>query len=426
MEKKIVKNLPSSPGVYLFLKNKEILYIGKSINIKSRVASHLENAKVDTKESLIVNQATVIQYQLTESDFKAILLESSLIKKHQPKYNARLKDGKSNLYLKITIKDKYPKVFVCRQENDKKSLYFGPFSSQKITLELIREVRKIVPFCTQKKISKRACFYSKIGLCNPCPNEINYLQNNNLKKTLLKQYRQNIKNLLKILEGKENKVLEQLNYQLDQLTKEEKYEQAINIRNKIYRLKNLIGQKVFSESSDIESFLPEKSLTSLELLLNKYFSDIKKIIRIEAYDISHLAQTNITGSMVVFTNGIPNKNDYRRFRIRQLKKLSDLDQLKEIIVRRFNNDWPRPDLIVIDGGKPQIRTVIRTFKEIGLTIPTIGIAKNPDRLVIAKSDLPTVRLPLYHPGFNLVRAIRDESHRFAKKYHLLLRKKGVV
>jgi len=426
MEKKVVKNLPSSPGVYLFLKNNKILYIGKSVNIKSRVASHLENAKVDTKESLIVNQANDLQYHLTESDFKAVLLESSLIKKYQPKYNARLKDGKSNLYIKITIKDKYPKVVICRQENDKKSLYYGPFSSQKITLELVREIRRVVPFCTQTKLSKHVCFYNKIGLCQPCPNGIEQTQDINLKKNLTKLYKLNIRNLIRILDGKENKVLNQLNFQLSLLIKEEKYEQAINIRNKIYRLKNLIGKKVFLESSDIEYFLPEKSITSLYELLTTLFPNLKNLKRIEAYDISHLAQTNITGSMVVFANGVPDKKEYRKFRIKQLKKLSDFDQLKEIIVRRFNNPWPRPDLIVIDGGKPQLRAVIKVFNKIALDIPTIGIAKNPDRLIIAKQDLPMVRLPLYHPGFNLIRAIRDESHRFAKKYHLLLRKKGVV
>src|SRR3989339_2209941 len=165
-------NLPNTIGIYIFKKDDVINYIGKSVNIKARVLSHLENAKLDNKENLIINNSNKIEVITTESEFKALLLEAKLIRELQPKYNSIWKDDKSPLYIKITSKDEFPKVFVTRKESDNQSLYFGPFSSVKMVEKIINDIRRIVPFCTQKNISKKACFYSKIGLCNPCPNEI--------------------------------------------------------------------------------------------------------------------------------------------------------------------------------------------------------------------------------------------------------------
>ncbi len=143
----------------------------------------------------------------------------------------------------------------------------------------------------------------------------------------------------------------------------------------------------------------------------------------ECYDISNLSQKEATASMVVFTDGLADKSQYRKFRIKDKKLQSDFDMLEEVIKRRFNNDWDRPDLLVVDGGRPQVRRVSQVLRELHITIPLIGIAKHPDRLVISVENLPIVRPPVHSLGFGMVRAIRDESHRFAKKYHLLLRNK---
>ena len=143
-------NLPNSTGVYFFKKKNKILYIGKAVSIKARVLSHLENAKLDQKEALIVKNSDYIEYYLTDSEFKALLLESSLIQKYQPKYNLRWKDNKSYLYIKVTIKDEFPKIFSVRRENDGKSLYFGPFQSQKDVEEILKMIRK-----TKKNIQCR-------------------------------------------------------------------------------------------------------------------------------------------------------------------------------------------------------------------------------------------------------------------------------
>src|SRR3990167_10571679 len=129
--KKQLTSLPSTFGVYIFKKNKETLYVGKSINIKVRVASHLENAKLDRKEFLIVSGANRLEIRQTENEFAALILESELIKKFHPKYNVIWRYNKSYLYIKITIKEEFPKVLFSRKENDGKSLYFGPFSGSR-------------------------------------------------------------------------------------------------------------------------------------------------------------------------------------------------------------------------------------------------------------------------------------------------------
>ncbi len=425
IEKRQVEDLPPSVGVYLFKKRDEVLYVGKSINIKARVKSHLENAKLDRKESLIIENSDRLETVVVENEFKALILESVLIKKYHPKYNVIWKDGKSYLYIKVTANETCPKILLSRKEDDKKSLYFGPFSSVKVTESLIDDIRHIIPFCTQKKLSKAPCFYSKINLCHPCPNFIEK-QEIIYKKELIKLYKKNIRRVIKILKGGVADILNGLYRHLKSLGKQENYEEAIKIRSKIFRLERLINhptsgletvRELSSQKNNLDIFIKE---------LKKYFPQLKKIQRIEAYDISNLRESNQVGSMVVLTGGIVDKKEYRRFRIKNQKLKSDFGRLEEIIKRRFKNSWPAPDLIIVDGGRPQVRIIMETLLRVDRKIPVLGIAKNPDRLVIGSTGYPTVRFPQTNPAFNIIRLVRDESHRFAKKYHLYLRKRDFL
>lgn len=421
IEKKLIDNLPSEVGVYLFKKNDLVLYVGKSVNIKARVKSHIENAKLDKKESLIINNSDIVDYIKTDNEFNSLILESQLIKKYHPKYNVIWKDGKNYLYIKVTVKDEFPKILLSRIGYDGKSKYFGPFSSVKVTESLINDIRHIIPFCTKDKLSNTPCFYSKIDLCSPCPNFINHLKNVEERRNLKKLYRKNIRKVIGMLNGNVIKILNSYYRMLKDFSKQQDYEEAIKIRNKIYRLERLINHPI-SDNLNLE-FLNNKQ-KNLDVFLKelvKYFPELVKLSRIEAYDISNLKESNQTGSMVVLTNGQLDKKEYKRFRIKNLRLKSDFGRMKEIIDRRFKNNWPKPNLIIVDGGKPQVRVVISTLRTQDITIPVLGIAKNPDRLVIGTVGLPTIRFPQTNPAFNLIRLIRDESHRFAKKYHLFLR-----
>jgi excinuclease ABC subunit C len=410
-------------GLYLFKNNRATNYIGKSVNIKARVLSHLENAKLDNKERLIIENSNKIETIITDSEFKALILEAKLIREFQPKYNSIWKDDKSPLYIKITFNEEFPKILITRRESNKQSLYFGPFSSVKMVEKIINDIRHIIPFCTQKKISKNACFYSKIGLCSPCPNEINNCRGEKACLALKRQYKRNIKQIISILNGNVKKIVKDLNQQLKILKKNNQFEQAIIIRNKIFRFNRLLNLK-----DDLVFFLNknEKKLDEMFVILKKYFPQLKKLGRIETYDISNLGLKQVVGSMVVMKNNQIDKKEYRKFKIKQIGLNSDIDRLKEVINRRFQQNWTIPDLIILDGGRPQIKAILKTLHFNKRDIPLIGIAKNPDRIIIGVEGYPNLFLQNDSKVLNIIRLLRDESHRFARKYHLFLRSKDFL
>lgn len=427
-----INELPATTGIYIFRSGDELTYIGKSVNLKARLLSHLENAKIDAKEAAIIQNSDRIDCIITDSEFKALLLESQLIQNHKPKYNARWRDDKSPLYIKITLKDEYPKIYSTRKEFDKKSLYFGPFPSVRSVYEILREIRRVFPFCTQKNITKRACFHSKIGLCSPCPNAIEQIQDSRFKIQEKRMYRRNIRNIIKVLDGKTDPVLSGLYTELKDLAKQERFEEALVIRNKIMRFENLLHRKLFSPDTVPTYNASTESTSNLIHLLQEFYPQLTELHRIECFDISNFAQKEATASMVVYTDGLVDKKAYRRFKIRDQKLQSDFEMMDEVLGRRLkrgkdlDSRWPMPNLLIVDGGKPQVRVAMKVLEKYELSVPLIGIAKNPDRLVIADEKLTTIRPSIHQLGFNLVRSLRDESHRFAKKYHVYLRNKKLL
>lgn len=420
-----IKDLPSASGIYRFLHKGKPIYVGKSVNIKTRVLSHIRAAEFSKKESLIINNADDVDYQITIGDFDAIILEAKLIKKYKPKYNIVLKDDKQFLYLKITIKDEYPKVYPVRKEFDHKSLYFGPFNSATTTQKLIYYLRRAVPFCTQKKLGKQACFYSKIGLCSPCPSMINR-QPDDLKKTLKKQYKSQIKLLVKILNGESKKVVADLQNMLNRQVEDQDFESAIQTRDTIMAIQTIFQSRNFDTHLEREYEKSESVNTEVVDFLKKAFDKeiISEDYRIECFDMSTLFGENSTGSMVVFENGSLNLSQYRRFKIKSNAK-SDIERMQEVLKRRFANTlWSQPDLLIIDGGKPQLRIVSQVLSDLMINIPLLGIAKNPDRIVYTGTN--THKIKRTSILFKTIQLLRDESHRFAKKYHLLLRHKKIM
>lgn len=412
-----VKALPESIGLYLFKNKSGYLYIGKSLNIQERVRNHIERIQIDAKENAIYTNSEEIEYIICSSELHALVLESELIQKYLPPYNIIWKDNKSYLYIKIPMRDPYPRVQLVRREQDGKSLYFGPFSSSRDVRFLLRSIRKVVPFCMQKQPHKKPCFYSKIGLCDPCPGGE---QTEDTKRL----YRKQIRMVVRILKGDAEVILKTLRKQMDVASKNEKYEEAIAIRNRLLSLEQLIHLRSFEQFEYSTAYDPENALHNLHLLLNGVLKTEEIALkRIECYDISNLMQQEATASMVVATDGILDKSQYRKFKIKQTG-VSDFKMLTEAIIRRMKNDWPRPDLLIVDGGTPQVVTIDKVLRSLGLTIPLIGIAKHPDRIVAyANGDTKTFKISSHNEGFKLIQQLRDESHRFAKKYHTHLRGK---
>ncbi|MEI6690352.1 MAG: GIY-YIG nuclease family protein [bacterium] len=429
--------VPLLCGVYRYWAGDKIIYVGKSVTLKARLNGHAQNARFDSKERAIVTGATHVDYTTTDNEFKALLLEAELIKKHQPVYNRVLKDDKSYLYIVINIKDKFPKPKLLRATdlNSQSTTYnsslrsFGPFPSTQIAESVLKSIRRLIPFCIQKSVGKRSCFYSHLGLCSPCPSMIDQLFDADEKRRLQKLYRHNIFRILKILEGNIKPVIKALTVEMSKASKKNDYENALIIRNKINSFEQYINTHSFSDKRILSYHSADSALTSLRLHLGLGDGPLG---RIECYDASHSAFSDAVVAMVVATDGELDRGQYRRFRLKRVTNKSDFDQLEEALIRRLRrSDWPRPDLLVIDGGAPQLRKLQMALDQIENPPMMIGLAKHPDHLVIPHFDdsnrrsitYKNVELPLNDHGFNLLQSLRDEAHRFGNQYRIILEKK---
>jgi len=417
--------LPPLPGVYLYKdKNNKIIYIGKAINLKKRVSQYFK--KTDTlgpKTQELVKNIAKIDYKIVGSEIEALVLESSLIKKHQPKYNIQLKDNKSFLY--ITIHKNY--IETTRRTGD-----FGPFPNGGQVKYLLKILRRNFPFYTRPTHPK-TCLYCHLGLC---PKDE-------------KENKKNINIIKKILQGKTKTLQKKLEKQLKEFIKLEKYEEAIinrNILNSInYITSGWKNISTLTENIQLSTDLTLQSTNELELLL-----DIPQINRIECYDISQLGHKYFVGAMSVFQNGKLDPSQYRKFRIKspflpapqrrgqrgmsvgqgdfEGFKPNDPAMLREIITRRLNHpEWTYPDLIVLDGGLPQL-SILNKFPFCqrgkpafgGKGICFIGLAKKQETIV--RQEGIEINLPKHSLGLQLLQKLRDEAHRFANKYRRSLMK----
>ena len=410
--KKEIAGLPGSPGVYIFLDaGREIIYVGKSKSIKKRVSSYFQNKNLGEKTGLLVKKISNIKYIKVESEFEALLLEAELIRKKQPFFNFQAKDDKSPLYIKIT-KEKIPLVSLVRKPQISNGDFVkGPFPSARVTRSLLRTVRRIFPYCHHKN-PKKPCLYVHLGLC---PFPYASAQNKN-------HYLKNIKAIKKLLSGKSKVLLKSLIAYMHKLASLEKFEEAQNIKKQIEKIEYML-----SDFRDPMEFLTQPTLVddlaAARLQSLKAELGLLKIPRrIECYDISNTAGKEATGSMAVFENGQSQKSQYRKFRIKFKNTPDDYQMIREVLTRRFNNNWPKPDLIVIDGGRGQLNAALSALDEKGVNIPTVAIAKKFEEIYLAQKPLP-LRLEKQNPARQVIQATRDEAHRFAISYHRLLRSK---
>lgn len=419
----LYSRLVETAGVYLFLNQEKFpIYIGKAINLRARIKQHFTN-KDDAKEQLIAKNTAYLKIIETNSEFAALVLEANLIGKYLPKYNAVGRDNKSRLYIVIT-KDEYPKLALERRQNFKHSdhqFIFGPLNSAQTGRALLRRLRQITPFCTEKRLSSKPCFYSQIGLCSPCPNQIISEASKATQQKLKKQYLKNIARAKKILQGDGQKILADLKTELASLSEELRYEEAILVRNRLHYLellfqKRLVFDQRLSEPNYIEA-LRFQEVEELRVALS-----FAKLERVECYDISNLNFKEATASMVVFNKGKAIPDEYRRFKIKGARRF-DPEMLLEVVVRRLaHRNWSYPDLIMIDGGSPQLLKVIPDLKQRYADLPLIvGLAKRPDRLLLLK-ELGIEMPQLGQGALRFLARMRDEAHRFAKKYHIFLRR----
>ena len=406
-----LKNLPNTPGVYIFKNGQDkIIYIGKANNLKNRVSSYFQKSSLYPKTAAMVSQIADLSFIEVISEIEALILEANLIKKYKPYFNVRLKDDKDYLYVKIT-KEEFPKILLARKKDLKDAYkYFGPFPEGTQVRKIIKTLRKVFPYSTCTPNAKRACFYYHIGQClGVCINKVTPIE-----------YRRMIRRFISFMSGNKDRVIVSLAREMKRQSYLQNYEKALTLKKQIGMI-GYITQPIGKVESYIENPNLIEEIRENQLLdLAKDLGLKSKIDRIECYDISHFMGFYTAGSMVVLSKGAPDKAEYRRFRIKDVVGIDDYASMKEVLRRRFRNDWQTPDLVVIDGGKGQLSAALEVFSELGVTHPVIGLAKREEQVYLPGEKEP-LTLKRTDKSLQIIQLIRDEAHRFALKYHRKMR-----
>lgn len=409
--KKQLRKIPDKPGVYIFKSSEgQILYVGKAACLKKRINSYFNKTKKQEKVAKLLENTDKLDYILTSNEAEALLVENKLIKKETPRYNVMYRDDKSYPLIEITF-HKFPRVYVTRGKENENSIYLGPFTNVKLLKEGLSYLRKIIPFRTCKNLPKKACLDYYIGLC-PAPCE---------GKITPEKYRENVNKVKIYLQGDKKELINKLEKEMKELSNKKKYERAADIRDKIKALTKI--------AADIDSSGINAVLYKIKQKLN--LSNIP--VHIEAFDISNISGKQAVGSMVVFKNGKPYKKGYRRFKIKQEgpdkdRTIDDYRMMEEVLRRRYirilKEEKQLPDLVVIDGGKGHLNIAIRILRKLGIEnrIDIISIAKKFDYIFHIEGN--KIRPYKLNPEeLKILQQVRDESHRFANKYHHILRSK---
>ena len=403
--------IPRLPGVYLF-KNRfdEIIYIGKAKSLKERVASYFTQRNLDWKIDALINEYEVIEHIVTHTEQDALLLEAQLIQAHTPKFNVLLKNGQPFIYLMFT-KEKLPRCILIRNKKQK-GIYFGPFLHKKHARNVYDYIMKTFSlYWCARKISG-GCLNYHLGFCaGNCIDSFNeqlYLDRVSLAISLLKgNYAHSLKELQKkVAHYSEQFEFEKAKHLHEYVTNLENIFNALKIRYTISKYEKNVFQAVTPIwlKKEPDMFLGKKLQHLLALK--------KAPETIDCFDVSHFQSAEIVGSCVRFKHGIPDKDNFRRFRIRSLKKQNDYAALQEIVSRRYKNKDEIPDLVLIDGGKGQLNAV----KNIIPHISCISLAKKEERLYSNEIE-EELLLDIHSEAGKLLIALRDYAHHFAISYH---------
>ncbi|MEK7125562.1 MAG: excinuclease ABC subunit UvrC [Patescibacteria group bacterium] len=419
---KTIKSLPLSPGIYIFKdKAGEILYVGKAKNLRARVPSYFNNpANLSLAKQDMMRRIAALETKLTPTENDALILEAMQIKKHKPPYNVVFKDGKDYGFVKIDYREDYPTVTIVRRPKlgrggRRQPKFFGPFTSAAILQENLRFLRRIFPY--RKKAAAPTKFEAdllqKRSLGPVPPNRTEYLRM--------------VKRLEKIIDGHVSSVKKELKKKMQALSGAKQYENAAQARDQIKWLDIFVNRQTIVSTKDYleQSIPPAAPLNELQsaLMLKK------PPRRIEGYDISNIQGHWSVGAMVVFTNGEPDKKEYRKFKIKTVAGANDFASLAEVLKRRFkktidqeqltSDHWKLPDLVLLDGGKGQLSVVLNALSNVKSQLSNvafIALAKRAEEIFQGK-ELKPINLDPTSPASRLLQRIRDEAHRFGQAYY---------
>ena len=445
-----LRTLPSSPGVYFHKSaSGEIIYVGKAAVLKNRVRQYFQESRLrDNKTTALVREIEDTDWVETESEIDALFLESEMIKRYMPRYNVLLRDDKSQSFVRIDSKSEWPTVTLTRGPLDDGAEYIGPFFNSFALRKALRYLRKIFPYYVREPKKTDSKLEMQIGL-NP-----------NMRLGP-EAYKINLRHLVGYIKGHRKQIVTELEAEMKRAAKEQEFERAAQLRNRIYHLRELQRRIMFGDREFLD-ISKDVALTDLSDLLG-IDSALK---RIEGYDISHMSGSDVVASMVVFTNGTSDRTEYRKFKM--VKQTNDdYQNMYDTLWRRFSptnlQRWGKPDLVLVDGGKGQLEAALKAMESREVQFPCIAIAKREEMIVVhdlrshvvvsddISSDYRVLvegdyRIIDLHPGqrnasshsknlrasasnhrydnvVKLFQRIRDEAHRFAVSYHTVLKRK---
>lgn len=454
-----LKTLPTNPGVYFHkAENGEIIYVGKAAVLKNRVRQYFQSNKdFDVKTRALVNEIYDTDWVEVESEMDALFLESEMIKRYMPRYNILLRDDKSQTYVRVSMREEWPTVTFTRNPVDDGAVYVGPFYSGRPIKKALRYLRKAFPYYIKEPRRERSDLEMQIGLAPGLD-------------VTSKEYKINLRKLIKYIEGGRVHITAQLERDMRRAARQQEFEVAAQLRNKVLVLKELQRRIMFGDREFL-NISKDKALTQLTELLQLS----QEPARIEGYDVSHMGGVNVVASMVVFTNGVSDRANYRKFKMHHQRN-NDVANIAETVTRRLGvknvKEWGVPDLMLIDGGKGQLQAAIDAMELAGYKIPIISIAKREEEMLVAKTGShisdeylqKLIHQPIagvsviessgyyfvnlhvgrqnagghsknlrgtdavspYDELTKLFQRIRDESHRFAINYHSTLKRHGAI
>jgi len=466
---KKVHEVPHKPGVYLMrdLFNR-VIYVGKARDLRKRVSSYFlpsKLAQADLKTRAMLDATWDFETHTVRSEAESVLLEGKLIKEYRPRYNISFRDDKRFLVVRVVLSEAWPRFRLARFKKDDGSRYFGPYAHAGALRQTLNFMRKKFGVLT-------------FGRGAPTERELKsatYQVPFRLSEISTEQYRERVEQACEFLEGKSREMIAALEDQMQKAAEKMDFEKAAELRDMVADLRSTTRPtRRFTRGSLPSSIDPMADVQALAEAL--HLSDGPRVM--ECFDISNISTTHVVASMVCFRDGVPDKNNYRRYRVRTVEGQDDFASMAEVVRRRYsrillearaaNSDaaefsqenaadglercratasvaepdvgkrsaFPTnekqaqsyirlPDLIIVDGGKGQLSAACRELQRLGLhDLPIIGLAKEREEIYRPGRALP-LRLPMDSPALRLLQRIRDEAHRFANAYHQLLMKKRI-
>lgn len=472
--KKKITDLPKLPGCYKYINEQsEIIYVGKAINLSNRVKSYFLNyERLEPHTQSLIENIFDIEYIVVDTEVEALILETNLIKKYNPKYNRALKDDKNYNWIKFTIDEDFPRVKFVRIKKDDNCEYFGPFPSKFPAKEVLKRLRRVFNFRScDRNMSQidsgkvicadpKPCLYFHLGLCKaPCASYIDKAE-----------YRKQIYNIIRFFRGQKEDILNDIVNEMEIASKNLQFERASVYRDRIENIKYVLARLKIGEDVDdvlllgMKDRLQKENINEIynsiisrqdilpECLINTQKNIINNCWKIECYDVSNIQGTNAVGAMTVIVAGELRTDLYRKFKINSLNTPDDFAMHQEMLTRRLANFIDRdvnydesfavlPDLLIIDGGKPQLTSDFEVLEKFDLhnKVAICALAKKDEEIFflnpkydkniesgINNEKFVRIKLSKRSETLKLFQRIRDESHRFGINYHRKLRSKRIL